>query len=304
VDNVFLHTPLLFWLKESNRRKILNGGYSIVEPLMYGKNTTVKSYSGYEELDTTPQEGITSAEFNWKQVAGSISISREEERKNNSEHAIVNLLESKMQQTELSLEDALTAMLYSDGTGNSGKDILGLLAICADAPATGILGGIDRATNTWWRNYAVSGVQSATAFDNLLDRMETMYNTCSKGSDHPEIYVSGQTVFEGYKGLLLQNERYTKVVSEGKMAKLVANGGFTTVMFNGIPVIYDDQCPAGKMYGLNSKYLKWVADTETNFITTDFVRPEDKDAKTAQILFMGNLTVANCARQGVIYGIT
>jgi hypothetical protein len=58
------------------------------------------------------------------------------------------------------------------------------------------------------------------------------------------------------------------------------------------------------MYMLNSNYLEIVIDKESDLITTDFVRPENQDARTAQILIMGNMVSSNSARQGVMNGIT
>ena len=299
-DNIFNAMPLLHWIKKSeNGKEVLDGGNNIVVPVLYGKNETVKSYSGYEVLDVTPQEGISAAQFNWKQIAGSITISREEERKNSGESRVVSLLKSKILQCEMSLKDSLSTMLFGDGTGNSGKDLLGLAAIVADAPTTGILGGIDRATNEWWQNYSVVGTKSLAAFDTLQNKMRTMYNNCSHGSDHPDLAVADQTSFEGFEGTLAANERFTDTNT--------ANAGFENLKFKGVVVTFDDACPStatlGKMYFLNSKYLTWTVDKESDFINTPFVRPENQDAKTSQVLFMGNLVVSNCKRSGVIYDI-
>ena len=41
-------------LKERGGIREDEGGTSIVEPLMSGTNTTVKSYRGYEIIDVTP----------------------------------------------------------------------------------------------------------------------------------------------------------------------------------------------------------------------------------------------------------
>lgn len=298
-DNIFNTMPLLFWLK--NRKKILDGGAKILVALLYGKNETVKSYAGYEALDVAPQEGITSAEFNWKQVAGSISISRIEERKNSGQSRIINLLESKIMQCEISLQDAITTMLFADGTGNDSKDILGLAAIVADAPSTGILGGIDRAGtgNSWWQNYSVAGTKTTTAFDTLQAKMRTAYNTVSKGNDHPDLAIADQASYEGYESTLVAQKRF----SDTKMA----DAGFENLKFKGSVVTFDDACPnttlLGRMYFLNSKYLQWTVDAQTDFLTTPFVRPDNQDAKTAQILLYANLVISNCARQGVIYDI-
>ena len=89
-DNIFDTYPLLSWLngklgealRGSSVKRTIDGGESIVEQLLYEMNSTVDSYSGYEALDTTPQEGLTIARYNWKQYSGSISISGLEERSN------------------------------------------------------------------------------------------------------------------------------------------------------------------------------------------------------------------------------
>ena len=57
-DNVFTARPLTYFLMEKGRIRMLNGGTKIIEPLIYGTNSTVGSYSGYDSLSLTPQEGI------------------------------------------------------------------------------------------------------------------------------------------------------------------------------------------------------------------------------------------------------
>ena len=73
-DNLTGHEALLWELKSKGFMRTEDGGTSIVEPLLYGRNTTVKSYNGYDVLDTTPQTGITAAEYDWKQIAGTVSM--------------------------------------------------------------------------------------------------------------------------------------------------------------------------------------------------------------------------------------
>jgi len=67
-DNITAHQVVWYQLKERGFVREDEGGTSIVEPLLVGRNTTVKSYAGYDIIDTSPQTGITAAEFNWKQV--------------------------------------------------------------------------------------------------------------------------------------------------------------------------------------------------------------------------------------------
>lgn len=71
-DNIFNKFTFLKWLTAKNRVKHEDGGTHIVEHLLYGKNTTIKAYADYESLDTTPQEGVTIALYNWIPVASGI----------------------------------------------------------------------------------------------------------------------------------------------------------------------------------------------------------------------------------------
>jgi hypothetical protein len=64
-DNIFKSTPLLSKLLSTGNKKMIDGGTQIVKPLMYGTNSTVGWYSGYGIIDTTPQDGITAASYNY-----------------------------------------------------------------------------------------------------------------------------------------------------------------------------------------------------------------------------------------------
>jgi hypothetical protein len=283
-DNVFTARPLTYFLQDKGRIRMLNGGTKIVEPLIYGTNSTVASYSGYDSLSLTPQSGITAAEYDWKQYAASISISGIEEAKNNGEQEIINLLEAKIMQAEESMREGFNQMFFSDGTGNSGKDWNGLGNI---VEATGTVGGINRATsgNEYWRSYEEN---TATAL--TLAQMATAYNTVSVGNDHPDMILTTQTLFEKYEALLVPSLRFTDTKT--------ADAGFQNLLYKAAPVAYDVHCPAGVMFFLNSKYLTLVGHSGKWFAQTQFVSPEDVDARYALILCYGNLTCRNAKKQG------
>src|SRR6266581_4163410 len=144
-DNLSRSFFLFYWLSQQGRKVHEDGGESILVPLMYGSNTTVRSYDGYETIDTTPQEGLTSARYPWKQVAGTISISRKEERQNSGRQRMINLLQSKTDQVQISMRDELNRMMFADGTGNDSKDIFGLkLLVESGGTPSGTVAGIDR----------------------------------------------------------------------------------------------------------------------------------------------------------------
>jgi len=283
-DNVFTDRVLTNHLMQKGRIRMLNGGTKIVEPLIYGQNSTVASYSGYDTIALTAQTGITAAEYEWKQYAASIAISGIEEAKNNGEQEIINLLEAKIMQAEESMREGFNTMFFADGTGNSGKDWNGLGNIVESGNS---VGGINSATagNEYWRSY-----EENTAGALTLAQMATAYNTVSVGNDHPDMILTTRALFEKYEALLQPQLRYTDTKT--------ADAGFQNLLFKAAPVVYDTAAPAGTMFFINSKYLSLVGHSGKWFQQTEFVRPENLDARYALIMCYGNLTCRNRKKQG------
>lgn len=284
-DNIFTARPLTYHLQDKGRIRMLNGGTKIVEPLIYGQNSTVASYSGYETISLTAQEGISAAEYDWKQYAASIAISGIEEAKNNGEQEIINLLEAKIMQAEESMREGFNQMFFGDGTGNSGKNWNGLGNLIESGNT---VGGINSATgqgNDWWRSY-----EENTAGALTTAQMATAYNSVSVGNDHPDLILTTQTLYEKYESSLIAQLRYT----DNKMA----DAGFQNLLFKAAPVTYDVHCPTGNMFFINSKYLTLVGHSQKWFSQTQFIRPENMDARYALIMCYGNLTCRNRAKQG------
>lgn len=287
-DNVFTARPLTAWLTKRGNISMKNGGAKIVTPLMYAQNQASSSYSGYDTLSVTPSAGISAAEFNWKQFAATIAINGLEEAQNNGEQEVIDLLEAKIMQAEETIAEKFDLMFMLDGTGNSGKD-WGGLATYVDATST--IGNINSTTETWWRSYV-----EATAGALTIGDMTKTYNTVSRGNDHPDLILSTQLLFEKYESLLQPQMRYTDTET--------GDAGFQNLLFKGAVIMFDANVQAGVMYFLNSKYIKLVGHSDRWFTPTPFVRPNNQDARYAQILCYGNLTISNRARQGKLTGRT
>jgi len=292
VDNIFKDLVLLDHLNSNGRIMMEEGGTSIVEPVLYAVNDTVNSYSGYDSIDLTPQNGISAAQYQWKQMATSIAISGIEEAQNRGTEAIIKLLNAKIMQAEMSIKSSLNTMLFGDGAGNGGKDFNGLGNIIGTQNNT--VGGINASDNTWWNPYEDSSAATLVTTD-----MAKVYNNASKGSDTPDLIVTTEPLFAKYESLLVANIRYQDVKK--------ANSGFQNLMFKQTPVVFDfavpgDQSTSAKMFFINSKYLKLAGMSGHWFNTTDFQNGTvaGVDARYALILAFGNLTASNRARQGYL----
>jgi hypothetical protein len=273
---------------------------------MYGQNSTVGSYAGWDLLDVTPQEGITAAEYAWKFIAGTVTISGEEEFKNSgSKTRIFNLLEAKIRQLELSMQLQMNIQLFSDGSGNGGKDITGLAAAVEDGTGWASYGGIDSAVtaNSWWRNAFIDFDGAYTSWITGIGKtvqglqaMRLMYNTCSLGNSTPTLIITTQPWYEQYEGDIEGGKlRVTNLA--------LADAGFQNLEFKGTPMIFDEDLEANNMLFLNSEFMKFVIGKGRNFVNTPFVKPQNQDAKVSQVLFAGQLTLSKRDQHGRIIDI-
>lgn len=329
-DNIFKDSAFLASLRTMNAVQRQNGGERIRAPLMYQKNQTIKSYSGEETLNTSLQDGFTTAFYEWRELGGTIGITRKEERQNSGESAILDLLQSKIKQAEMSMREEINRQLLqgtvSSATfvpGNSGKDLnpAGYFLRKANAtdPTTGgNVGNIAGATYDWWRHKTAvastgspdtgnSFALSVTTYAGLKAALKRMYNTCARGSGGPpNLIVADQTTFETYENALDQQVRYTNTT--------LADMGFDNIKLRGATMIWDELVPdvqngttsitAGTAFYFNTNFYKLIIDSETDVVTTPFIEPEDQTVRTAKILFMANAAVSNMRKLGVLYGIS
>jgi hypothetical protein len=248
----------------------------------------------------TNTQGITVAEYAWKQVAGVMQLSGLERFQNQGTTQIFDLWTAKGQQLAISMRNAVNAMLFSDGSGGGGKDIIGLLAAVENGDAWATYGTIDSNANTAWRNAFVDAADYHTA-TNLTNGLRTLINSCTGGNDRPHLLVGTQTIHEAFEATLTVNERYERMYSDQTMA----DAGFVNLLIKGIPFVWDaDMLPnttgddAQGVVALNLNYMKFVMGEGYDFSFTDPVTPDDQDAQSVKCLLYGNLVLANRRRQG------
>lgn len=290
-DNVSNSNAFLRFMKMKGR-VMVSGGDTILEELMFDTGPG-GSYSGSDTLDITIPEGMTAAEFNWKQYFATVSSNGTEQIRNSGATRIQSLVSARIQQAQFKMSNDLGADIYKDGTGNLGKDLLGLAAIVDTDPTTGVLGGIDRQTQVFWRNFQDPVGSFAT---NGLDKMGTMVRNLTRGKDRPNLIVAGNTVYGFLEKVATNQARF----QNPKMA----DQGFQALRFEGIDVLFDNQATDDRMYFLNTDFLKFNIHTDRNFTMGKFIEPADQDFKTAKILWAGQLTVSNCFLQGVLHSFT
>ena len=277
-----------------------SGGDFIAAPLEYALNTTVASYADTDTISTNRVDVFDRAEFQWKEYAGAAIVSDLEADRNAGEGTVFPLLPAKLENLRNSMKASINEGLFSDGTANSSKVIGGFQHIIATGPTTGTVGGINRANFSFWRNQQTSGAQTTSAFDNLRAAMRSIYNLCSNGVNdaHPSFAVTTRTVFEGYEGLLLANERFTD--------KSSGEGAFKneSLKFKGARISYDNDCPSGVLYFANPKFLKLAYKKGSWFKMLESQRPANQTLTVYPVRTMCNLIATNARRLGCVTAIT
>jgi hypothetical protein len=285
VDNIFDSNPLLKRAKEKFYEKV-DGGERIIVPLNYAQTTATGWYSGAETLSTTGSEEITAAEYTWKQLYANIIISGLDERKNSGDAQILNLVKQKTMIAEKTMADQLGTGLYSAGT--NAKSIVGLGSIINTSST---VGGISQTSYSWWQGQLDSSTTTLS-----LSAMQSIFNLASIDNDTPSVCMTTRTIYNLYYALLQPQQRF--------MDKNSASAGFSSLMFNGIPVIVDSHCVAAGMYFLNEKYLHLFAHKDVDFAFEPFQKPVNQDVKMAKVLWMGALGSSNNRMHGRLSGIT
>ena len=289
-DNIMNHNALFMRLNKKGNVQPADGGREIVEELEYAENGTVGWYSGYEVLDTTPQEVFDAATYDWKQLAGTVSISGLEEMKNAGKERIINLLAKHIKNLEKSLMNSAATAIYADGTTDP-KSLGGLKLLVADDPtASSVVGGINQQTYTFWRNQF--SASAATSSGNIKTRLNSLWLSCVRGTDKPDLLVADSTEYTFYLDSLQDQQRF----SDSDMAA----AGFTSLKYQTADFVYDDQCTAKRVYMLNTDYIYLRPHSQRQFVPLDERNSINQDAKVIPVVWGGNMTCSNRSLQGVM----
>ncbi|MEN5063571.1 phage major capsid protein [Achromobacter aegrifaciens] len=305
-DSVTNNNALLYKLRQRGNVKPVSGGNVILQELMYNDPNTQNagSYSGYDVIDITPNSPISAAQYDLKQYAAAVTISGLEQLQNSGKEQIIDLLEGRIQVAEAQLMNQISAGIYSDGTGNGGKNITGLQAAISTSPATGTYGGINRATWSFWRNVAFSAVTNggaAVTSANIQSYMNRVAVQLVRGTDRPDMIVADNNY---YRAFLESLQAIQRVTSEDSAA-----AGFTSIKYMGAGLNCDvfldggigGAIPTNTMYFLNTKYIFFRPHRDRNFVPIGGDRQSvNQDALVRLIGWAGNLTTSGAQFQGVL----
>jgi len=256
-DIYFKSNILLYRLMGGeNGRDIVPGGKSLDVPLEYGELPS-QSFKADTLFLTTKAEIINKAQFPWAAYQATIKYDLDDNRENSGEAAIVNIVETKLRNAQKTLRKAIANAVYASAAV-VGKDLVGLGDLFQDTGAaydnTIAYGGIAEADMAEWAAKKLDTKVMSFAF------MQELRRTASIDDDKegkPDLYITTDVLKDSFEASLHQQARY----SSGKLA----NAGFDNILFGGVPVVQDNKCGSGKVYGLNLQFLDFKTHKDYNF---------------------------------------
>lgn len=280
-------------------------------------------------------DGITRAFFPWAQMSVPITISGLERRQNSGEEQIINLLQTKVMQSEISGTELLNNCIVAGRLQTTGSltqftprrgvldpTVSGPLPIPAlvdaDADRSVSIGEINGNTESWWQNGATAS--SASTYAGFKYEMNTAYNTSRRGvGGPPDLGICDQYTWEVYFGSLHNQERY--YVTNQRTINILGGAEEDMLKFRGAVLVWDEVVPdvgtttasevdglgttgeQGTLYFLNSRYINYCVHPDANWTQTPFIKPVNQDGTSAHLLWQGQLTLNNRRKHHVLYDI-
>lgn len=293
-------------------------------PIKYQIGTAIQSFLGFDQLPTSFTDTRVLMKYNPRFVAANVALAGTDILANNTAAKVLDLTEIEMKSRAQDLADGLGTMLWSDGTGNSNKDILGLGALVDDGTNVATIGGLSRSTYTTLKGTVTSSATLA------LSTMRTLYNAIADATVAPTRGYTDYPTWALYEQLLQPQEKIYKEVN------IVPNykgyEGFAGLMYAGMEIVPDRKATTGNLDFINENYIdfygldanleafegskkvdvatKLFAGNSYNevsnlgFYWTGFIKSNSQFAFNSFIVLAGNLCTDNPRRHGRLTSIT
>lgn len=296
-DNAYLKNNALLYRLIRSGKRMVQGGTQIEVPMMYRRFQGGGTYRGYDLLNTVPQDTIKNGYVDWKQHYASFAVDGLTLIRADSPLAIANHLNIQGQQMFMEIGENLAAGIYSNGITDP-KDIDGLRAIVEDGNT---YAGINRAVDTWFQATMDSGAAALT-----LARMRGLFGNATLGGTHPTIWFGNGVNYNRLYALMTSTTGYGVQFNRepGGHDEVLAQAGFTNLIFENVPFVRDDNASDADIYALNENFLSLVVSPRADFYLMDFQKPHNQDAYISTLVWAGNMICMNAKTQARFDALT
>ena len=288
------------------------------------------SFSGLDRFNTNQVQTTQKLLFSPRMYEQPIILPGDELSLSKTKESVRNLQTQKGEEASQEMADGIGTLLYGDGTGNSNKDFLGLVAGCDDGTNVATYGGLSRATFT-----TIKGNLDSTTTVITFAAIDSMLRSTNSGNEKVDMILTTEAIFDFISTLFTQvsNERSANT-SNNSLIKTAISGlageaGFTSLFYKGVPIIADEKCTDDHIFFLNTKTWEFATvdqmvgttpvmlksaeiegqyDTNTEksygFNVSSTMMPHDQYGFISHLFLMGNLMCKNPRRNGYMTSIT
>ena len=262
-------------------KKSFGGGAGLIRRNVKGEYTSgFTGFEGDDQVFFRNPANIRQINYPWKEIHGGMQVTLTELKrdgisvvdsltgKSTTTHTdaevtrISSIFDDKMDDMTEGLSRSMNNIMLLDGTQDS-KVPPGLLAFVTDAPTTGVIAGIDRASTTWWRNRArtaasVGGaIASSAANQTLTTTLRAEVRQLKRYGGRPNLLICGSGFLEKLEAEVFAKGTYSQTGFTNKGSTEI---GMADIEMRGVgSFIYepslDDMGRTNYCYILDTKHL-------------------------------------------------
>lgn len=252
IDQVAVERPLLKALMA--KKKTAPGAKQfIVEQLRTGYSSNFQWFNGNQTVTYNRRVTNQQANYPWRSAHDGLALDEDRLIQNgivitddkgptNASQAekiqLTNLFEEQMEVLRLGFQEQMSYQLHLDGTQNPDA-ITGLDGLISLTPTTGTVGGIDRATNGYWRNNVATGLTTTTSTGTILNQMEIAWRMARRNGGTPDLILVGSQFLDGYRNFLLNS--FGRIDFTGGAFGKTVDAGTETLSFHGVPLTWSPE---------------------------------------------------------------
>ena len=246
VDQIAIERPLLKAL-QGKKKSAPGAKQYIVVQLRYRYQSNFQWFNGSQVVTYNKRQSIEQANYAWRSAHDGFALDEDRLAQNGikitedtypgtsqasdaEKIQLTNLIEEQSEILRLGFEEKFSQALHLDGTQSSDA-LTGLDALISLTPTTGTVGGINRATATWWRNNAATGLTTTTTTGTILDQMESVWRACVRNGGKPDLIIAGEDFIDGFRTFLVST--YGRM-DYGPTGFKQVSGGTEMMSFHGV----------------------------------------------------------------------
>ena len=250
VDQITPKYRLLDWLIRNKTETVFGNGV-FKQPLFIDASGNAQNYFGADQVTYNERDPNRWTSWNYynlhdgfwfdedRLLAAGIRISDdgEEAPTAGEKTQLIDLLKQSHRALRLGMQRHLAFEAILDGS-QSAKAMPGLTHVVSTTPATGVVGGVNAATQEYWRNNINLNIDPST--DDVVEEWESTWDDVTRygGTVTDAIFV-GEAMYQAF--LEASNAIVSRHVNDGgnKRGGVSLDPSTNNLFFHGVPVVKD-----------------------------------------------------------------